>query len=272
MGLAELARNHLLNAYQSEHLAFIESGLMPEYSKNMPYPNAQDSLEAILARIPAYPLSEVATCYGSISLEARLARCILDLILSSHSLRNYLSSIFESSEIFMHLAPAARVIYPGNTVAMVPNHIDIGYNSHIKLDSLSNSSGGPTPLRFVTGWIPLQGKAITHGGLRVYPGLFKNETEMINRSTSLWLKSICSPFHASVVPDYEPGDCILFHPNLVHGSAPNASAMVEEKMCEKLFRVSLDVRFFSIASKTTNHYMSLSTGDQFAPGEGPCAN
>ena len=67
----------------------------------------------------------------------------------------------------------------------------------------------------------------------------------------------------SFVPEYEVGDVIIFEPDLIHGSA-SASDKAKD------FRISMDCRVFGENTITPRHYMDLSTGERFEPGQGPC--
>jgi hypothetical protein len=270
--LVDIASRHLLSAFKSEHLEFVDKSLMLEYARDNPYPRNPDVMKSILSKVPSYPVSQVATCYGSVSLNARLSNSLLNLVLKSDVFHAELRRVFgQNSSLFMHLAPAVRIVYPGNIVALVPNHIDIGYNSHIQPIASAASDLGVFAPPFITAWIPLQGTAATHGGLRLYPGSFESLTDINDQSKSLWLDSIYDSEEGGIILDYSLGDCIFFHPNLVHGSAPNRCISCDDYVTDEVFRVSMDVRIFSESSTTTKHYISLSTGERFSPGEGPCA-
>lgn len=268
-GQVSRAAHHLLEAYEREHQSLIDAGLISHYSKENPYPTEENVLCSILDIVPLFPVHQVASCYGSVSLETRLNQCILDLFVNNTELLFLLRRVFAAEKIFMHLAPAARVVYPGNVVAFVPNHIDLGYNSHIQCVS---NPFRPTNLAFVTGWIPLQGSCVTHGGLKLYPGLFKTKTDYSDHKKSLWIGSIHDSSEGGFMPNYSLGDCIIFHPNLVHGSGLARGTHPSPTFRDDSFRVSIDVRFFSEFSITSKHYLDLQTGARFNPGEGPCAN
>jgi len=268
---ANAARKHLINTYKNEHFSFIEKGIFQEYTSAEPWPHNPDVLNRILKALPNISIFDACTCYGSVRVEDRLHSSILNLVLNQNELIEQLKPIFDfESELFCHLAPAVRVIYPGNIVAVVPNHIDAGYNSHIHLKN-KKKNDLINHLPFVTAWIPLQGFSSLHGGLRLYPRTFIESTVLNDHTKSLWIPPQQSSNANSIVPDYSIGDCIIFHPRLLHGSSPNLAHPNKNKLLDTSVRVSVDIRIFSKHSSTTKHYMSLLTGECYAPGEGPCA-
>jgi len=265
------ARDHLIAAYNSEHIQFVSKNLFPGYSLANPWPTDPVELGKIISEIPKHSVLEVCTTHGSVSLKARLHSEILDLILNNNSILELLRGVFgEDSSFYCHLAPAVRVIYPCNAIAIVPDHIDAGYNSHITTRD-SSAKGGNGSLPFATLWIPLQGQSSTHGGLRVYPNTFISNSNLSDHSSSLWIPPITSFGSNSVIPNYSIGDCIVFHPWLLHGSAPNQTIATNRLIDDSCLRVSVDIRVFSGASMTSKHYMNLITGERYKPGDGPCA-
>ena len=266
----------IVTSYLEEHASFICDSKIYPHSLDDPFPTETSKLNFAKSNLPSYPHINTPTLIGSPFLKTRISRQILDLF-CSFSFINYVSNFFpNSTDFYMHLAPAVRVVYPGNTLAYVPDHIDQGYNSHIvssHLNYINDKSTyiGSRPYSFLTFWIPLQGCSLTHGGLRLYPGHFIEQSPLSNHFSELWIPSLSSDENKSVVPDYSVGDCLSFHPNILHGSAPNASSNIQKLQKSDSFRVSLDIRIFPETSVTTKHYMSLSTGEKFEPGTGPCS-
>lgn len=262
------AKDYLINTYKDEHSRLVASKILPEYTQDSPWPADEEAVQRILSLVPQLDVLNVVTAYGSLSLQSRLHSAILSLLTNSPNLISAIGSIFGANqELFCHLAPAIRIIYPGNKVAYVPNHVDIGYNSHIHLRHPLQDEYESAP--FVTVWIPLQGCASTHGGLGVYPEIFVEQTAINNHSESLWIPALIQDGN-QFIPDYAIGDCIIFHPYLLHGSVPNRSKRSEKGFPDTAFRVSMDVRVFSGLSTTTKHYMNLRTGERYGPRDGPC--
>ncbi|MEI6030898.1 MAG: hypothetical protein WCQ20_07005 [Synechococcaceae cyanobacterium ELA739] len=265
---ADRAKIYLINTYKDEHSRLVASKILPEYTQDSPWPADEETVQQILSHVPQLDVLNVVTAYGSLSLQSRLHSVILSLLTNGSNLIKAVEPIFGTNqELFCHLAPAVRIIYPGNKVAYVPNHVDIGYNSHIRLrHPLQNEYETPP---FVTVWIPLQGCSSTHGGLGVYPEIFVEQTEINNHSESLWIPALGQDAN-QFIPDYTIGDIIIFHPFLLHGSVPNLSKRSEKGFPDTAFRVSMDVRVFSGQSITTKHYMNLRTGERYGPRDGPC--
>ena len=270
-GKTSAARDHLIDAYNREHIQLINKNVFPAYSLSNPWPSDPAELARILSETPNHSVLDICTSHGSVSVEARLHSAILDLVVDNKAILDFLQHVFgKDLSFYCHLAPAARVIYPGNSIAIVPDHIDAGYNSHITTrDGLAISAKSRLP--FVTLWIPLQGHPSTHGGLRVYPDTFIHNTVLSDHRSSLWIPPITSSGLKSVIPSYSIGDCIAFHPWLLHGSAPSQT-LTTNQLTENDLRVSVDIRVFSSASITTKHYMNMITGERYKPGEGPCAH
>ena len=158
--------------------------------------------------------------------------------------------------------PSARVIYPGNSVAYVPDHTDIQYNSFLKSSSSDHFD-------FLTCWVPLQGVPEVHGGLHVYPGSFAKSPTSSKTPLRGWISDKFSSLQSEkYVVDYSLGDVVIFVPELVHGSSPNNSL----DMTPENFRISMDFRVFSSFTKTSRHYLHLQSLKTYSPGEGPCGS
>lgn len=268
--------NYVIKSYLDEHQSFIQENSQYPHSLLDPFPIDKSLLESAKSNLPPYPHINAPTLIGSPFLKTRISSQVVD-IFRSESFIDFASQFFPgSTSYYLHLAPAVRIVYPGNILAYVPDHIDQAYNSHISprtSNSISKPSTyiGDNPYSFLTFWIPLQGSSATHGGLRLYPGYFLDESPLSKHDTELWIPPLISGDSDYLVPNYDIGDCITFHPNILHGSAPNMSKSIKRLETSNSFRVSLDIRIFPDSSVTTKHYMSLSTGEQFEPGTGPCA-
>ena len=233
------------------------------YSRLNKYPSNKETLEKIKRLLPSKSILETPTCYGSVSLQARL-NSIIKNFLRNQSLIKEASKYYEgNNNLFVHLAPACRVIYPKNLIAYVPNHIDIAYNRHIT----SSKSKYPP---FITFWIPLQGTPHIHGGLKLYGNKFFDSKKASNHKIGLWIEENFDTTAEEYIPEYEIGDCISFYPHTLHGSTSNKAKLHSKKPASGDFRISMDVRIFPHTSRTTKHYMSLLTGQCFEPGQGPC--
>ena len=261
-------RDFLINSYKDEHSSFVESGLLAQYySVCNPYP-VGDVLDMVLQAISSVGVLDAPTVYGSLSLHARLSEKIINLFVGNALLIHELNEIFGfSGEYFMHLAPAVRVIYPNNKVASVPVHIDSAYNSHLTKVSYAYSNDRISQPPFVTLWVPIQGTLSTHGGLKLFPGVFLYESSLNNHSERLWIPPLDVDEEDALLIDYEIGDCVVFHPNLVHGShVPQSPISFGNSLVwNDSFRVSIDVRVFPASTKSSKHHISLSSGEVFVP-------
>ncbi|QOI43111.1 phytanoyl-CoA dioxygenase family protein [Leptospira interrogans] len=179
---------------------------------------------------------------GHVSLEMRLSP-ILQLIPSLDSVKNVVSSILKSSNIFMHMPPTARFVLPGNINAAVPPHQDIVYNKH-----LSN---------FVTIWIPLVEIDNECGGVVVYEGSnFIYEENVKKEKESFWLEGLdvsnFTPKHCKM----KAGSLLALNKWIIHASMPNNSTRV---------RYSIDHRFFGELDSSSKHYLDLQNGKVISP-------
>ncbi|MBE8223431.1 phytanoyl-CoA dioxygenase family protein [Leptospira borgpetersenii serovar Ballum] len=179
---------------------------------------------------------------GHISLETRLSP-VLQLIPSLDSVKNVVSSILKSSNIFMHMPPTARFVLPANNNVAVPPHQDIVYNKH-----LSN---------FVTIWIPLVEIDDECGGVVVYEGSnFFHEKNVKNEKESFWLKGLdvsnFTPKHCKM----KAGSLLALNKWIIHASMPNNSTRV---------RYSIDHRFFGELDSSSKHYLDLQNGKVVSP-------
>jgi hypothetical protein len=191
---------------------------------------------------------------GQGSVSERTAPAIIDLITELRLVRAIQD--FLGGPFFWHLAPSTRCILPGNSLAMVPAHYDYSYNKHYR-----RRDGAPGPAAFFTAWIPLVPIDNTCRGLEVF------DFEPFDRDRKavvdgLWV----APPRVSTEPRRiiaEPGDVVIFSPDLLHQSGENLS---QDR------RVSMDVRFFPASTVTSKWYLDPITKTKFEPGTGPNAS
>lgn len=250
-----LIKNFLLKSYIDQHLSSVkdDSRIKDLISKYDPFHvKDQDSLKELKSKLG--PL-ELPTLHGTISTESRLDSRIIRFC-ESEGIVEIAKEILQDNCIFLHMAPATRIIHPNFKSAFVPPHNDFSYNQHLKNDF--------EKYPFITCWVPLHGKQQTNGGLKLYPNIESKE-QGIKNPDSYWLDSwgVDLDESHSYLPDYKIGDAILFNPYLMHGSnEPNSNS--------NDFRISMDFRIFSSSTKSTKHYYSFIEQKVFEPGEGPC--
>jgi len=195
---------------------------------------------------------------GEAPLSLRLSSRCLKLCLSP-SLQEFLKSYyqqFESNvELFLHLAPALRVVSSGDRGALVSPHNDYFYNRH-----LSRAVGNAVP--FLTCWFGLTGSSRTHGGLRVWDSdRNRRPWGVLGDNESSSMLNFLSERKSHVV-EWETGDVVVFEPWLIHGSVGHDSPSP---------RISLDARYFSRGTTSSRHYLRLADGAHFEPLTGPNA-
>ncbi len=248
-----------LERYLFEHFDFIGAGQVKGFDLSNPFPsNRKDEILKLRAQLSAM---DFPTLYGSISLQARLRDQFLSLSRQIRLLET-LSTILDSEEVYLHLAPAVRVIHPSMTSAAVPPHNDHSYNTQFKYANGGVSKVGPL---FLTVWIPLKGQIGREGGLGVYPGIFSSD-KVVKDTDDFWIAPPREMMEALASSpcleiDYELGDAVIFVPELWHQSVLNRT--------QDSFRISCDMRVFGRNTKTSRHYMDCRTGERFAPGTGP---
>lgn len=157
-----------------------------------------------------------------------------------------LRELLGSDVLRLHYPPMLRFVPPDHTIAAVPAHQDVLYNSWLP--------------GFVTLWIPLVPITAECGGLTVYEGTnpYRSYYDGTNTygldvpgsdDTTIWLPAINTDEWTPVtLQPLTPGDVVLLSPTIVHASAPNNSNMV---------RFSMDLRLFTGAS--SKHYLDLQT-------------
>lgn len=117
---------------------------------------------------------------------------------------------------FLRLPPGARAVHPHHPAGLGPVHQD-----GARLRDLDN---------FVTVWVPFVEIDHACGGLGLYPDL-GHTCEIPEGSHGIDVGS------ATPMPIYlSPGDVLIFHKWMPHGSAPNVSNRI---------RYSMDLRFYS---------------------------
>ncbi|UZN08527.1 phytanoyl-CoA dioxygenase family protein [Leptospira santarosai] len=193
-------------------------------------------------KISSLSKSTLDAISGHISLETRLSP-ILQLIPFLDSVKNIVSLLLKSDNIFMHMPPTARFVLPNNINAAVPPHQDIVYNKH-----LSN---------FVTIWIPLVEIDDECGGVVVYEGSnLIYEKNVKNEKESFWLEGLDVSNFTSKHCKMKAGSLLALNKWIIHASMPNNSTRV---------RYSIDHRFFGELDNSSKHYLDLQIGKVISP-------
>lgn len=242
--------------YIKEHLQAVSSKALPEiFSEKNPFPKTNK--DEILNFMKSEAGSNLPTLHGSMSVKSRLSKQYLD-ILNDQLTIDLLSKLLNSEKVFLHLCPAVRVIHPNFNFAFVPPHNDLSYNAHFKNRFNQNDN---TKLNFLTIWIPLKSNHRIDGGLKVFPS--QRSFDIKTKTKTFWIKDMSIDTFDSINPEYKVGDIIIFEPDLIHGSAEISDKAID-------FRISMDCRVFGKNTITPRHYMDLTTGECYDPGEGPC--
>lgn len=160
---------------------------------------------------------------GEMPLPVRLdAR--LRIIAHTEPLTNLLLALLQCESIRQHNPPSIRVSRPGMYQGNVPLHQDWAYNRHMA--------------DFISVWVPLCSIDDACGGVDVFPGSHRLG-RVDHQSEVIWGNAIHhSPFLAAFTKEHvivEPGDVLIFSPELLHGSHANTSERT---------RLSIDYRFF----------------------------
>tara|TARA_Y100000816_G_scaffold182944_1_gene132510 strand:- start:14536 stop:15396 length:861 start_codon:yes stop_codon:yes gene_type:complete len=252
----EIAAKISKELYLKEHLKAVSSKELPEkFTLTNPFPKTNK--EEMLDFMQSKGDLKLPTLHGSLTVESRLSDQFLEILKDEKTI-DLLSKLLTSKKVYLHLCPSVRVIHPNFNFALVPPHNDISYNAHFRNKSKENIS---EKRNFLTIWIPLKSNYYIDGGLKVFSS--QRSSEIKNKAKTFWIKDMSLKDSNSFVPEYEVGDVIIFEPDLIHGSA-SASDKAKD------FRISMDCRVFGENTITPRHYMDLSTGERFEPGQGPC--
>lgn len=252
-----------LERYLMEHFQAVGGRQdLPGFSLQDPFPSFD--LEQILQLKAKLPETALPSLHGSVSLQSRLSSKFLSLAQGSRLL-SQLKTILESDRVFLHLAPAVRVLHPTMASGLVPPHNDLSYNTWFSRQREPGKLGDTDPPIFVTVWIPLKGSVHREGGLGIYPGI-QSEVKVEKGKGDFW---IAPPDHLGtalreeslIEVDYSMGDAVIFAPWVWHKSLPNRTV--------DSFRISCDMRFFGSNTRTSKHYLDCDTGVTYEPGTGP---
>jgi ectoine hydroxylase-related dioxygenase (phytanoyl-CoA dioxygenase family) len=184
---------------------------------------------------------------GHFPLAVRLSET-LRLIPSALGQLGFLQSMLGSRELFVHMPINARYILPRQTIAAVPTHQDVSYNTHMR--------------GFCVAWVPFTEIDEDCSGMAVYPGshrLGALAPPPTAQSSPGWLPKIEAQLGAPVpLLPLSPGDVAVFSELTVHESMANRSSRI---------RLNAEVRFFGDRAHTTKHYFDLQTGAVINPAE-----
>lgn len=261
-------RDYLLSSYCSQHAELISHPTLKNfYSLSNLFPTYNlSSISNLLSDDPA-SYSSCYTIWGMTSVESRISYQFLKPLFTDDLIALLSTAFYGSNDsslpLYMHSPASVRVIYPGNSVAYVPNHADCQYNSFL----VSNSSKR-TSFPFLTCWIPLQGSPSINGGLHVYPSEFHVQKDNSFVPYRGWINdSLSLEDVIKHLIDYSPSDAVIFNPFLYHGSSPNLSNDVDSSN----FRISIDFRFFGNGTFTSKHYLDIRSLKFYEPFTGPCS-
>lgn len=174
------------------------------------------------------------TLFGHFPLQTRLSEKLWP-VADAPALRDVLEFYFDSTQLRMHMPPAARYVPPDYPYAAVPAHQDAAYNRHMT--------------DFLAVWVPLVAIDSDCGGVGIYEGT-GNAPVLEPRPSPVpyWLGAVPTDGLTLLQHDMKPGDALIFNPFVIHASMPNRSART---------RYSIDYRFFS--GPSTKHYLDLQT-------------
>jgi ectoine hydroxylase-related dioxygenase (phytanoyl-CoA dioxygenase family) len=182
---------------------------------------------------------------GNVRTSTKGSRVFWEILASSKKLRNVLSTILHSDNLYMHMYPTPRIIYNSESGALVPPHFDELYNSHLK--------------NFVTVWVPIDAFNEDQGGLTVWPLSHHNtvKPESVNKEGN-WLEPLKTEQFEKVELKCKKGDCIIMSSKLIHASRQNNTDTP---------RLSLDMRFFGSKNHTNKYYLDCQSWEVFPPDE-----
>lgn len=181
---------------------------------------------------------------GHFPLEVRLSP-VLWAIPQDRGLRQVLTTLLASDELYMHMPPTARFVLPGNAQAGVPAHADSIYNEHIT--------------GFITVWVPLVEITEQCGGVAVYPGSGRVEQQVGKTAGKFWLDAV--PTDGLGEQQHilcKPRDILIMSNHVIHVSMPNVSDAT---------RISIDLRFFGASGHSTKHVLDMQSWRVVAPAE-----
>ena len=182
---------------------------------------------------------------GHFSLSCRLAPQ-LRAIPMLESVRKLVTQALSAELCFMHMPPTARFVLPGNSMAAVPPHQDISYNTQMS--------------DFVILWVPFVDIDSQCGGVDVFENLPRDEILPLGiGQDSFWLGGVNLPNAVTKRHcEMNRGDVLLMNKYTVHSSHPNNS---------RLTRLSCDYRFTG-SPLSEKHLLNLETGELISPNLG----
>jgi hypothetical protein len=173
---------------------------------------------------------------GEFPLEARLDRTFLR-VADERPLTDLLRLLLDDTRLRLHYPPMLRFKVPQMKQAKVPLHQDGPYFPHIQ--------------DFVNVWIPFCPISEECGGVNVLAGSHRLGP-LSHESSVLWGNYVPRELAGDSCPDrhilMEPGDVLIFGPNLLHYTHDNVSDRV---------RFSLDSRWFGSATASSRQYYDV---------------
>jgi len=171
---------------------------------------------------------------GHFSLETRLSQ-ILWKVPYSEKFHAIAKALLASDDLYMHMAPTARYVLPGNVHAGVPPHQDVSYNKH-----MSN---------FVTIWVPFVDIDDSCGGVTMYEGSGQAPEYSVEQASSdFWQQGIPTEGYRPVHCTMKAGSVLALNKWVIHGSTAIRSSNT---------RMSTDFRFFGASDRSTKHYLDM---------------
>ena len=175
---------------------------------------------------------------GEFPLETRLRREFLALGDESR-LVGLLQRLLDDRALRLHYPPMLRYKVPGADQAIVPLHQDAPYFPHLP--------------SFVNAWIPLTAITAECGGVTVLEGSHRlgplKHEQAVLWGNYLPRDAVGTRFIERHIL-MEPGDVLIFGPNLLHSTHPNTSDHV---------RYSIDSRWFGSLTDSTRQHYDVST-------------
>jgi ectoine hydroxylase-related dioxygenase (phytanoyl-CoA dioxygenase family) len=186
----------------------------------------QAETEALHAQMAAAPPAAVHVSWEEGLEEGRAPRIrqlmhservcpTIDAILRSNAMLAIIGQLVGPDVILYHSKLMMKAAHDGT---FTPWHQDFGY--------WTNSSEDPSQINCMLGIDP---QTIANGCIRFVPGSHKQglieHATFKSSSFSIGLEGDLDAFPDAVPVEFAPGDAVFFGPLVIHGSAPNTSAL-----------------------------------------------
>ena len=223
-----------LNAQIEQSFWFLDPRLIPlGFQERVSRLDQMRNDERLFANLDA---EKKNILFGHFDLKTRLHPELTGWLRHEAALKQALCRILDSPELYMHMPPMARFIYPNCEWPGVPAHQDAAYNKHMS--------------DFVTMWIPLTDIDDACGGVTLFEGLPAELKHSDNEERKVWFEAIDTQGMRPVHFHMKQGDALFFKSLKIHQSRPNISDRI---------RLSMDMRFFGGHERSSKHFLDLQT-------------